>query len=319
MKGIPQHYVRIRPALPANVVPDEGPDLGTVRLPNLSPGSPSEFPASEVVDAGFLDLVRYGVRAPDDPLVVDSLRVVDQILRVETPYGPVWRRYNHDGYGQRDDGGPYADWGSGRGWPVLTGERGHYEIAAGRDPGPYLEAMEKFATPTGLLTEQVWDEADRPALHLELGRPTEAAMPLAWAHAEYLQLLRSASDRKVFDRVPAVAERFLSRGRRRSTLEVWKFDRQPGRVPVDATIRVIVGAPFRLRASDDDWRTPRTIDSRGTGLGLHYVDLPPLDRPGRSWRFTFYWPESDRWEGRDFEVGAASPVSTASPGVTRPE
>ncbi len=318
VKGIPQHYVRIRPASTAVPVPVDGTDLGTVRLPNLPPEAPNEFPASEVVDAGFLDLVRYGVRAPDDPLVVDSLRVVDRILRVETPYGPVWRRYNHDGYGQRDDGGPYTDWGTGRAWPVLTGERGHYEIAAGRDAGPYLEAMEKFATPTGLLTEQVWDEADRPSLHLELGRPTEAAMPLAWAQAEYLTLLRSASDGAVFDRVPAVAERYLRRGRRRSTLEVWKFDRQPVRAPADATIRVIAGAPFRLRASDDDWRTPQTLDSRGTGLGLHYVDLPPLDRPSRSWRFTFYWPESDRWEGRDFEVRAPAEGPTTAAGSPSP-
>jgi hypothetical protein len=60
------------------------------------------------------------------PLIEDSLRVIDAILRLETPSGRCWRRYNHDGYGQRDDGGPFEGWGTGRAWPLLTGERGHY-------------------------------------------------------------------------------------------------------------------------------------------------------------------------------------------------
>ena len=93
---------------------------------------------------GFLELVRYGIRSPDDPIIQDSLRVVDAVLKVETPLGPCWRRYNHDGFGQRDDGESYNFWGVGRAWPLLTGERGHYELAAGRDPEPYLRALEEF-------------------------------------------------------------------------------------------------------------------------------------------------------------------------------
>jgi glucoamylase len=157
------------------------------------------LPAKEIVDAGFLELVRYGVRRADDPVIVDSLRVVDAVLKVETPNGPCWRRYNHDGYGQRDDGGPYTGWGRGRAWPLLTGERAHYEFAAGRDAKPFLRAMEQFATCTGLLTEQVWDGPDRPEMHMCLGKPTTAAMPLMWAHAEYIKLLRSIKDGRVFE------------------------------------------------------------------------------------------------------------------------
>src|SRR5581483_3109343 len=101
-------------------------------------------------------------------LIVDSLRVVDAVLRVDTPYGPCWRRYNHDGYGQRDDGGPFIGWGKGRAWPLLTGERAHYELAAGGSAGSLIRAMERFATSTGLLSEQVWDAADQPDKHLFL-------------------------------------------------------------------------------------------------------------------------------------------------------
>jgi glucoamylase len=300
--GIPHHYVRIRPAAIDDPIPNEGPDLGTLTLLNLPPGTPREFPASEIVDGGFLHLVRFGIRRPNDPLILDSLRVIDRVLKVETPAGPVWHRYNHDGYGDRDDGGPFAGWGRGRAWPILTGERGMYELAAGRDAAPYLRTLERLATSTGLLPEQVWDEADRPSAHLYFGKPTEAATPLAWAHAEYITLLRSAADGQVFDLVPEVAARYLDRRRHRRPLEVWRFNRQPGAVASDETLRVITNRPFRLHASDDDWRNPADIDSVDSGIGLHFVDLAPLGARGRSWRFTFYWPLEDRWEGRDFAV-----------------
>jgi glucoamylase len=313
--GIPRHYVRIRPALVDNPEPNEGPDLGEVTLPNLAPGTANRFPASEIVSTGFLDLVRYGIRRPDDPIVLDSLRVVDQTLRVDTPLGPAWHRYNHDGYGQRDDGGPYADWGVGRAWPLLTGERGHYELAAGHDVTPYVLAMERFATATGLLTEQVWDAADLPSQHLETGRPTEAAMPLCWAHAEYVTLLRSLSDGRVFDRIPEVADRYLAHPSARPPLEVWKFNHRPRAVDPEATVRVVADQPFRLRASDNEWRSASDLDATETALGLWFVDLPPLGAVGRSWRFTFYWRLVDRWEGTNFAVTAAP---AAERNVSRP-
>ncbi len=310
--GLPRHYVRIRPAPIDDPVPDEGPDLGTVRLPNLPPGAPNEFPASEIVDGGFLSLVRYGLRSPDDPIVSDSIEVIDRVLKVSTPLGPVWRRYNHDGYGDREDGGPYEEWGQGRAWPLLTGERGHYELARGRDPTPYLRALERFATPTGLLPEQVWDAPDRPELYLRLGYPTESATPLCWAHAEYISLLRSVSDGRVFDQIPEVAGRYLAHRRTPSPLEIWTFRRRPATIPPNAPLRLIADRPFRLHVSDDEWRTVRDLDSGDSGLDLFFVDLPPLDRAGRQWRFTFYWVREDRWEGTDYAVAAAAP-STGVP------
>src|SRR5438105_3024294 len=132
-----------------------GSSCGTVILANRRPGDRVEFPANAIVDTGFLELVRYGIRDPHDPLIEDSLRVVDAVLKVETPFGPCWHRYNHDGYGQRDDGESYNGWGVGRAWPLLTGERGHYELAAGRDPEPYLRALENFSGGIGLIPEQI--------------------------------------------------------------------------------------------------------------------------------------------------------------------
>ena len=157
--------------------------------------------------------MRHGIRSPDDPIIVDSLKVVDAVLKVETPYGPCWRRYNYDGYGQRADGSPFVGWGQGRAWPLLTGERGHYELAAGHDTKRYLRAMEGFASATGLLPEQAWDGPDQPHVYMYRGRPTGSAMPLMWAHAEYIKLLRSVRDGKVSDQIVDVAKRYPRRAR----------------------------------------------------------------------------------------------------------
>ncbi len=208
LPGVPRHYIRILPVSMDDVSPDEDPDHGILTLANQAPGAQADVPANQVVDAGFLELVRYGIKPAGSALMEDSLRVVDALLKVDTPYGPAWRRYNHDGYGQREDGGPFVGWGRGRAWPLLAGERGHYELAAGRSAAPYLRALESFAHGAGLLPEQVWDEADRPDLGFRLGGPTGSAMPLMWAHAEYLKLLRSTADGAVFDLVPEVAERY---------------------------------------------------------------------------------------------------------------
>ncbi len=192
--GINRHYIRITPTDINNPQPNENPNQGTLLISSQPPGEPAEFPAKEIVDAGFLQLVRYGIRKPDDPIIVDSVKVIDAVLKVDTPVGPCWHRYNHDGYGQQEDGSPYTGWGKGRAWPLLTGERGHYELAVGGDVKTYIKAMEGFASDTCLLPEQVWDEADKPESHLYLGKPTGSAMPLMWAHAEYIKLLRSNHD-----------------------------------------------------------------------------------------------------------------------------
>jgi len=298
---IRRHFIRIHPVDVNDPEPNEDPNVGTMLVKNGGPGQQYEFPAKEIIDAGFLELVRYGIRKPGDPLIEDSLRVVDALLKVDTPFGPCWRRYNHDGYGQRADGGPFEGWGQGRVWPLLTGERGHYEFAAGRDVAPYLRALDGFANSTGLLPEQLWDEPDRPEQHLRFGGPTGAAMPLMWAHAEYIKLLRSASDGKVFDLIPAVADRYQHR-RDCMTLEVWKPNRRVRTVRPGLTLRIQAPAPFRLRWSQDEWKTTQETPAAATALKIHYVDISiPLGQRAPIC-FTFYWTDETRWEGQDFHV-----------------
>ncbi|MGH8495866.1 MAG: glycoside hydrolase family 15 protein [Gammaproteobacteria bacterium] len=301
--GIPRHYIRITPADPFGAHPNENPNEGMLAIRNRPPGAQVEFPAKEIVDGGFLELVRYGIRPADDPVIRDSIRVIDAVLKVDTPSGPCWYRYNHDGYGQREDGGPYIGWGKGRPWPILTGERGHYELAAGRDVRSFVRAMEGFASAHLLLPEQIWDEPDRADLRFVRGEATGSAMPLMWAHAEYIKLLRSVHDGRVFDRFDPVAERYLNPAAAESTpMEVWKFNRQVAEVSRGTRLRVLAQGPFRLRWTNDEWQSHKDTASSPMRLGIDYVDLAARDEQRTPLSFTFFWPESGRWEGRDFSV-----------------
>jgi glucoamylase len=305
LKGVPRHYMRILPEQAGNPDPNEDPNQGNLTIANRQPGAQNVFPAKEVVDAGFLELVRHGIRKPDDPLIVDSLKVVDAVLKVETPFGPCWRRYNHDGYGQRDDGGPFVGWGRGRVWPLLTGERGHYELAAGHDAKPFIRAMELLASSTGLLPEQAWDAPDQPSVYMYSGRPTGSAMPLMWAHAEYIKLLRSTRDGRVSDLIVDVAKRYLGDRAGCQLFEVWKFTRQVRSVKPGYVLRIQAPASFRLHWSGDEWNTVNDTPSATTTLGVEFVDIPILAAQRTPIHFTFFWPASDRWEGRDFMVSVA--------------
>ncbi len=153
-----------------------------------------------IVDPSFLELVRLGVLRADDPDVRSTLAVVDRTLRFQTPNGPFWHRSSFDGYGEKRDGSRWGitDDGSGitlgRGWPLLTGERGEYRLVAGREAQTYLDAMAKSAdNATGLMSEQVWDR--RPpggrSPRFRPGEGTFSARPLAWTHAQFLRLARS--------------------------------------------------------------------------------------------------------------------------------
>ena len=298
--GFRRHYIRINPGNIGQCM-DEDPNCGTLVLSNQRPGDRFEFPANAIVDAGFLELVRYGVRDAHDPLIQDSLRVVDAVLKVDTPFGPCWRRYNHDGYGQRDDGSSYQGWGVGRAWPLLTGERGHYELVAGRNPEPYLSALEKFSGGIGLIPEQIWDAPDLPSQHFLFGRKTGAAVPLLWAHAEYVKLRRSAADGKSCDLIEAVYDRYVRGQGQRDPMEVWKFNRQVPSIEIGTRLRIQADSPFLLHWTTDEWLHSTDTRSTATGVDIEFVDLPLPDQKTRI-RFTFLWLDENQWEGNDYKV-----------------
>ncbi len=300
LPGVPRHYVRVNPNLGG-----EPPDAVEIVLSNQPPGDPFAYPARDIVDAGFLELVRYGIRDPHDPLIVDSLRVVDAALKVDMPAGPVWHRYNHDGYGQRADGGSYRGWGVGRPWPLLTGERGHYELAAGRDAAPYAGTLERFAVGVGLIPEQIWDQPSLPDKLLFYGGPTGSALPLLWAHAEYIKLVRSIEDQCVFDRLEPVRARYLGDKAPPRPPEVWSERHPVGAIAAGGRLRIVAGVPF-----DMTWTTASRAGSTratATGVAVWYVDFD-ADQVG-SIRFTLQPTSGGALSDREHRVEVIGPAA----------
>lgn len=310
---IKRHFIRVNPVpLDADGYHDEDPNRGTLRLANQEPGTQFDYPAREIVDGGFLELVRYGIRRAGDPLFEDSLKVADRVLKVETPQGPCWRRYNHDGYGQRNDGSGYEGWGVGRAWPLLIGERAHYELAAGRNPLPLLKAYEAFANGAGLLPEQVWDVAESPNENCKLGAATGAAIPLAWAHAEYVKLVRSISAGYPVDRVAPVYERYVVQAAPPTKIDVWAKNRKVRTVRLGTKLRFIFDTEFFVRWTDDDWEHQQDLYCSRNALDLHYADVPVLKE--KDIKFTIFWRATETWEGRDYCV---TPVTVANSEVAQ--
>ena len=332
LAGATRHYIRLLPTYVKNVDagsrnPSAPEDPNNARIIIGNRGG-LNVPAKEVVDAGFLELVRYGIRAAGNSLVEDSLKVIDYSLKDVLPGGPCWRRYTNDGYGQRDDGSAFDNTGIGRPWPLLTGERAHYEFAAGRNVSIYVKALEAFAGKRGLLAEQLWNRPDLGSIPpLLFGQPTGSAMPLAWAHAEYLKLVRSLSDGKVFDLIKIVADRYLT-PHPPSPLEIWNFDRQIQTIPRGKCLRIPLSTEFRLHWSSDGWNTARDTPSVATAVGIYYVDMPTDQTTVGPLDFTFYWVKEntlgrcqlsgtpDLTANTSFSglVGGPRPPNSSSPG-----
>ncbi|MGK7897345.1 MAG: glucan 1,4-alpha-glucosidase [Xenococcus sp. (in: cyanobacteria)] len=198
------------------------------------------------LDGGFLELVRYGIRKGDDANIAATVCQLDQIeniadtsdvdpenfqVRYDFTFDgnqyPGFRRYGNDGYGERiNDGGAYVGgdiYQRGRVWPFFTGERGHYELelAKANNGGTisdaevaqlrdtYVRGMEYFANDSLMLSEQVWDGVESNATYnYTVGEGTDSATPLAWTHAEYVKLVKSLTDKNIWDSYEIVKARY---------------------------------------------------------------------------------------------------------------
>ena len=267
--GVDGYYVRIAPEDVSDAAPKT---RGLVPIKNRV-GDDGWAHYDEIVSPDALALVRYGLRDPNDPRIVNTVRVIDALLRAHTATGPAWYRYNRDGYGEKEDGSPFDGAGIGRPWPLLAGERAHYELAAGRpDVAVHLlGVMRAQASDGGMLPEQVWDGPDLPALELANGRATGGAMPLVWAHAEYAKLVRSLHDGRVFDMPQQPYERYV-REQVGCDITLWAPHCRPRQMPIGNRLRIQMPADGVIRWSvsgDAAVETP----SRDTTLGAWLADL----------------------------------------------
>ncbi|HEX6120490.1 MAG TPA: glucan 1,4-alpha-glucosidase [Dongiaceae bacterium] len=298
--GVEGYYVRIAPPETADAASPVG---GFVPIKNRPPQADCQQ-ASLMVSPDALAFVRFGLRAADDPRILNTVRVIDALLKVDLPAGPCWHRYNGDGYGEHEDGGPFDGTGIGRCWPLLTGERAHYELAAGNQTGAkaLLAALEGFASDGHLIPEQVWDAPDIPERQLFRGRPSGSAMPLAWAHAEHVKLLRSLADGSVFDMPPLPRERYQVQGVQRYHA-VWRFNNKCRHVPAGCVLRVELPSAALVHWSMDGWRTAHDTTAEDSGFGIHFADLGTGGlKPGATVVFTIFWPSESRWEGVDYQL-----------------
>jgi glucoamylase len=194
------------------ITENSNPNDGEPRELNNGAGT---FDEREIVDAGFLELVRLGIKSPQDPLVAKSVAVVDKVIRVETPNGATFYRYNHDGYGEMDDGRPWNFDGNytgrGRPWVLLAGERGEYELMRGEREAARrrLDAMLGFANEGFMLPEQIWDKQASPRAEFRFGEGTGSATPLAWSMAGYVRLAASIAEGRNIMLPDIVAARYV--------------------------------------------------------------------------------------------------------------
>jgi glucoamylase len=193
------------------VTKDGDPDDGSTY--SLGDNFPRPVDEREIVDNSFLGLVLFGVKRWDDPTVLNSLRVGDAQLAADTPHGRIWHRFSFDGYGETAaDGGDWdifptaARQTLGRAWPLLAGERGEYELLAGRRAGARLRTIAGTANDGLMLPEQVWD--GRPPAGTPAGEGTRSATPLAWTHAQFVRLAWSIQRGEPIERPAIVACRY---------------------------------------------------------------------------------------------------------------
>lgn len=292
--GVPGHYVRINPK---SVL------LGKPEPIMIANTYGMTYPPEEIVSLEFLGLAHLGLRLADDPKLTATWKIADAELGADTPRGRAYHRYTYDGYGEHEDGSPFNQAGQGRLWPLLTGEVGHYALLRGENPTPHLEAMRKLTGRCGLIPEQVWDQA-APAGETA-GKPTGSAMPLLWAHSEFLKLVYARTTKRPIEQLDVVTERYLGKTPLADCWH-WRPDVPFVSVPRGRDARIELAFPFRLRFGFDGWQQAADLESEPLGFGLHGVRLGADVLNARSRvDFTYWNEESKSWADVDwgFAIG----------------
>jgi glucoamylase len=268
--GVERYYVR---AAPLRVVEDAAAIHDCVPVRNHD--GMFEIDASGLISTDPIELVRYGLRAPDDPVIRDTVKLIDAMLKAETPLGPGWHRYNDDGYGEHDDGSAFDGTGRGRIWPLLAGERGHYELAAGRPSEALrlLRTIKAMAGGAGLIPEQVWDAAPIERANLKPGRPSGSAMPLVWAHGEFIKLAASLKLGKPADRPEPVWLRYGGK-RPQITRAHWTCRMPVSNVPRGRPIRFLFRDATLVHWGRDNWQDVSNAVTKPGALGLQVAEIP---------------------------------------------
>jgi glucoamylase len=319
--AIAGHYVRIGAPPSGDPGAPWGP-RGFISLKNQPEGTLA-IPAALVTGLEFLYLVRLGLRAPDDQRIIDTITVVESELGQDVPTGRAYHRYEEDGYGETDAGDPFAGAGRGRLWPLLAGERGHYEILARREPTAQLTSMLNMAGPGGLIPEQVWDAADIPPRGLVQGHATGSAMPLIWAHAELAKLAMIRDTRRPVERLASIEARYGGQPPVGSGAWYWRDGLDASAtggatdtLPYGRDLIVEAAAPFTLHWGHDGWQDVADLDATALGFGRYGATVSGMSLSSYgSIQFTRRY--ADGWEGVDHAVALAATARASLPAPAR--
>lgn len=290
--GVSGYYIRIAPP------GDYGNRDAMLELKNRQG---ERIAASALVSMDFSYLVRLGLRTATDSRIVETIKVIDHVLGIDTPSGTLYHRYNQDGYGEQADGAPFDDHGIGRGWPLLVGERGHLALQAGEDATPYLTTMNHCASAGGLLPEQVWDTGAIAQKGLFPGRPSGSAMPLLWSHAEFLKLLIARADGSPVELLTDVDGHFKDPEAYRPSARHWRADVPVTTLPFGFSLSIDALQPFTLHWGLDGWQRVQDRDATSAPFGLWVVRLT-AEELGKSKRLDFTRHFDVGWEGVDYAV-----------------
>ncbi|MBC7865298.1 MAG: hypothetical protein IAF38_20145, partial [Bacteroidia bacterium] len=179
-----------------------------------------------------------------------------------------------------------------------------YEIAAGNYAyaEELLKTIENHSTETGMFPEQIWDAEDIPEKNLIYGKPTGAAMPLVWAHSEYIKLCRSLKEKEIFDMPQQTKKRYLI-DKTGSEIFIWSFSNHYTHIPKGKILRVQCLTAATVKWSTDEWATSNELETSDTKIGVHYADLSckELDHEQKI-SFTFFWHDSGTEENKKYEL-----------------
>ena len=259
-----------------------------------------------IIDAGFLELVRLGIKSASATDITNSLTAVDDTIAVTTPQGVMYHRYNHDGYGETSTGADYTGAGVGNLWPVFNGERGEYDIADGNTSGAesQLDIMQASASADGQISEQVWGSstaATASGTGWTLGEPDNSATPLMWSMAQYVRLADDISAGSNSDTPKIVCETF---GTCTTTVPS-----APTGLKVTATTSTTASLSWTASSGATGYKVLRGGTVVGTTTGTTYTDTGLT--PGTTYTYTVEADNSAGTSAASSSVSATTTTTTA--------
>jgi len=296
--GLPRHYLRINPTDPDTPDPHADPNTTTIQIANGG----GRHPARNVVGGDFLHLVRFGIRSANDPIVRDSVAVIDRVLKHDLPQGRAGVATITMATARRKTAALLMD--GDRAVLADSDRRTRpLRIGGGSRSDALHQGAGEVCQPGRDDPGAAWDADDLPGGRMKHGVPTGAAMPLCWSHAEYVSLVRSRHDGVCFDRVEPAFQRYVANPVQ-SRYEIWSLRHPLRRMPRGKILRIILAAEATIVWSTDDWsHTNHSDTNHEAALNLWFIDFPTEEWPvDAAITFTCFWKHDQRWEGRNWQV-----------------